>query len=411
MQNSSALGGDAWAPALQALRAHKVRAMLAMLGVVIGSGCIVLVVTVSLAGQRYIIGQIEGLGANLVYANLVNTGAPGSFNLADQLGPDDLAAVKQALPQMVAQVAGANSVPMTVDVNGQQRGISLAGVTEGFRQIRNLDVTRGRYFDQDDVDSRSKVCLLTLPLASRMFPFDDPIGKNVRVGELNFTVIGVFQERVATFGETEITRESVMIPFSLLQYFTGSAYFNTLYIRANSPEEVADVTSQVAQILRARHRSGAQYRVQNLTAILDVARSVATALTGFLVLIALIALTISGIGIMNIMLVTVTERTHEIGIRMAVGARRSAILSQFLIEALVISGGGAMVGIAAAVAVPTLLNFLVGFFPDMGDVNVPVSWVSVVVAFVVSCSTGLIFGYLPAHRASKLHPTESLRYE
>jgi putative ABC transport system permease protein len=130
-----------------------------------------------------------------------------------------------------------------------------------------------------------------------------------------------------------------------------------------------------------------------------------------LVLIALIALTISGIGIMNIMLVTVTERTREIGVRMAIGARRSAILYQFLIEALVISGGGAIVGILIAVLIPAFLNFLIGFFPEVGDINIPVSWASVLLAFVVSCSTGLIFGYLPASRASKLHPTESLRYE
>jgi putative ABC transport system permease protein len=410
-QNTSAFWSETWGLALQALRAHKVRAMLAMLGVVIGTGCIVLVVTVALAGKQYIIGQIEGVGANLVYVNLVNTGEPGSFNLADQLNADDLAAVKQALPQMVAQAAGANSSPLTVDVNGQQRDVNLVGVTEEFRQIRNLEVTRGRYFDSDDIQSRSKVCLLTQALASRMFPFDDPIGRNVRVGELNFTVIGMFQERVATFGETEITRESVLVPFSLLHYFTGNAYFSTLYIRADRPEDVAEVTNQVTQILGARHRSGAQYRVQNLTAILEVARRVATALTAFLILIALIALTISGIGIMNIMLVTVTERTREIGIRMAIGARRNAILYQFLIEALVISGGGAIVGILIAVLIPTFLNFLIGFFPDVGDVDIPVSWVSVVLAFVVSCSTGLIFGYLPASRASKLHPTESLRYE
>jgi len=410
-QRTSVCWGETWALALQALRAHKVRAGLAMLGVIIGTGCIVLVVTVAMAGKRYIIGQIEGVGANLVYANLVNTGEPGSFNLTDQLNPDDLAAIKQALPQMVAQAAGANSVPLSVDVNGQQRDVNLVGVTEEFRQIRNLEVTRGRYFDSDDAQSRSKVCLLTQQLAARMFSFDDPIGKNVRVGELSFIVIGVFQERVATFGETEITRESVLVPFPLLQYYTGNAYFSTLYIRADQPEDVPEVTSQVAQIIAARHRSGSHYHVQNLTAILEVARSVATALTAFLILIALIALTISGIGIMNIMLVTVTERTREIGVRMAIGARRHAILYQFLIEALVISGGGAIVGILIAVLIPTLLNFLIGFFPDVGDVNIPVSWVSVVLAFVVSCSTGLIFGYLPANRASKLHPTESLRYE
>ena len=409
-QNSAAYWGEIWMIALQALRAHKVRAMLAMLGVVIGTGCIVLVVTVALTGQRYIIGQIEGVGANLIYANLVDPGEAGSVSLADQIGPADLAAVKEDMPQMVTQAAGATSLQMTVDAGGQERDISLVGVTSGFREIRNLALLRGRYFDSDEMQSRSKVCLLTQPLAQRMF-FDDPIGRDVRVGEFHFTVIGVFRERVATFGQTEITRESVLVPFSLLQYYTGTEYFSTLYVRADNPEDVPSVTSRISQILAARHRSGALYHVENLTAILDMARSVALALTIVLILIALIALTISGIGIMNIMLVTVSERTREIGIRMAIGARRKAILYQFLMEALVISGGGALAGIAIGVLIPISLNLLINFIPDVGDITIPVSWVSVILAFIVSCSTGLIFGYIPASRASRLQPTQSLHYE
>jgi putative ABC transport system permease protein len=221
----------------------------------------------------------------------------------------------------------------------------------------------------------------------------------------------VFRESVATFGQTEITRESVLVPFSLLQYYTGTEYFSTLYVRADNPEDVPNVTSRISQILAARHRSGAEYHVQNLTAILDMARSVALALTIVLILIALIALTISGIGIMNIMLVTVSERTREIGIRMAIGARRKAILYQFLMEALVISGGGALAGIAIGVLVPISLNLLINFIPDAGGITIPVSWVSVILAFIVSCSTGLIFGYIPASRASRLQPTQSLHYE
>jgi putative ABC transport system permease protein len=410
-QNSAAYWGEIWMIALQALRAHKVRAMLAMLGVVIGTGCIVLVVTVALTGQRYIIGQIEGVGANLIYANLVDPGEAGSVSLADQIGPADLAAVKDDMPQMVTQAAGATSLQMTVDADGAERDISLVGVTSGFREIRNLALLRGRYFDSDEMQSRSKVCLLTQQLAGRMFPFGDPIGRDVRVGEFHFTVIGVFRERVATFGQTEITRESVLVPFSLLQYYTGTEYFNTLYVRADNPEDVPTVTSRISHILATRHRSGAEYHVQNLTAILDMARSVALALTIVLILIALIALTISGIGIMNIMLVTVSERTREIGIRMAIGARRKAILYQFLMEALVISGGGALAGIAIGVLIPISLNLLINFIPDAGDITIPVSWVSVILAFIVSCSTGLIFGYIPASRASRLQPTQSLHYE
>ena len=165
------------------------------------------------------------------------------------------------------------------------------------------------------------------------------------------------------------------------------------------------------EIIQGRHRPGAQYRVQNLSGILETAQAIAMALTVVLVLIALIALAISGIGIMNIMLVTVTERTREIGIRKAIGASGDAIRYQFLMEAMAISGTGALAGILIAILIPTVLRLLLRFFPDTQDISVPISWLSVVFAFVVSCSTGLIFGYLPANRAARLQPTEALRHE
>ena len=315
------------------------------------------------------------------------------------------------MPQLVSEVAAANALPMTVVVNGQERPVTLVGVTQGFNRIRNLAILHGRYFDSDDMDSRSKVCLLTEDLARRAFPFDDPDGKDIQVGELRFTVIGVFKERTATFGQTEIKQESVIVPFSLLQYYTGTQYFRTLYVLANRSEDIPVVTREVGDILQSRHRAGAQYRVLNSSGILETARQIALALMVVLILIALIALVISGVGIMNIMLVTVTERTREIGIRKAIGATRDAIRYQFLMEAMAISGTGALAGIAIGVAIPVLLNFLIGFIPEAAGITVPVSWISVVLAFVVSCSTGLVFGYLPANRAAGLQPTESLRHE
>jgi len=396
---------------MQALRANKMRSMLTMLGVIIGSGSIVLVVTVALAGKRYVLAQIEGVGANLVYATVVNSADSLSLNLADQLAPADLVAVKTDLPQSVVEAAGTSMLPMNVTVNGEEHPVNLVGVTEGFDRIRSLAIVHGRYFDDDDHASHSKVCLLTPELAHRVFPSENPVGQDIRVGELHFTVIGVFKERVAGLGQTEITRQSALIPFSLLRYYTGTEYFATLYAQADRPEDVPMVTRQVAEILRSRHRPGAQFRVQNLTGILETARNIALALTVVLILIALVALVISGIGIMNIMLVTVTERTREIGLRKAIGASGDAIRYQFLMEAVAISGTGALAGIAIAVAIPALLNFLLGFFPEAGDIKVPVSWISVVLAFVVSCSTGLVFGYLPANRAARLQPTEALHHE
>jgi putative ABC transport system permease protein len=407
--------------ALQALRANKVRATLTMLGVIIGSASIVLVVTVSLAGKRYIISEIEAVGSNLVQAELINPGTEANLVLADQITPADLQAVQRDVPQ-VQEAAGTNDLRMDVSVAGQVHPISLVGVTERFNEVRRLLIVRGRYFDQDDMMWRSKVCLITEQLASTMFPDGNPLGKSLAVGELRFTVIGVFRERVATFGLTEITPESAIVPFPLIKDYTGTDYFKTLYAQADSPEHVPFVTERVADVLAARHRASAKYRVWNLASILEAARNISRALTVLLILIALIALVISGIGIMNIMLVTVTERTHEIGIRKAVGAPRSAILYQFLAEAVLISGTGALAGILIGILVPLGATFLLRL-PVVADlmgsvadssgeaVALPISWISVVLAFVVSCSTGLVFGYLPANRASKLQPTESLRYE
>jgi putative ABC transport system permease protein len=177
------------------------------------------------------------------------------------------------------------------------------------------------------------------------------------------------------------------------------------------PDDIPQVTRGVAETLRARHRPGSAYRVENSTGILEMAHEIALALMVVLILVALIALVISGVGIMNIMLVTVTERTREIGIRKAIGATQNAIRYQFLMEAMAISGTGALAGIAIGVAIPIALRLLVRFIPGATDIRVPVSWVSVLLAFVVSCSTGLIFGYLPANRAAALQPTEALRHE
>ena len=399
--------GETWRLALQELKANKVRTMLTSLGVVIGSACIVLVVTVALTGKLYIISQIEGVGANLVYGQLVQSRVE---RLADEVTPADLQAIDDEVPKVV-ETAGTNDIPMTMVVNGTEHPIHLVGVTQGFDRIRRLIILRGRYFDEDELATRSKVCVLTEALATTLFGAEDPVGKNIRVGELYFTVIGVFKERVTTFGQAEITSESMLVPFSMIKSYTGTEYFKTFYVQSDRAEDVPGVTRAVAEILQGRHRPGTMYLVQNLSSILEAAKMISTALTVLLILFALIALTISGIGIMNIMLVTVTERTREIGIRKAIGASRHTILHQFLMEALLISGAGSLLGIAMAVSIPAVINYSVSYFSAAGDLHVPISWISVVLAFVVSCSTGLVFGYLPANRAARLQPTESLRYE
>jgi putative ABC transport system permease protein len=390
--------------AIDALRGNKLRAILTSLGVIIGSASIVLVVTVALTGRKFVLGQIEATGSNLVWVELVRAGAEGQ-PLSYELTIEDMNAVKASIPG-VQEVAGNRELPMTIVVEGVERPVTLIGVTEGFQAIRRLVIIRGRYFDSADMETRSKVCLITKELSDRVFGQENPIGGTVRMGELTFTVIGVFRERVATFGLSDIQRETVIIPFPLMKYYTGVDVLRALSAQAAHPDDVPGVQRQMAQLLRSRHPVEAEYDVQTLAAILIAAKKISLALTIVLLVVAFIALLISGIGIMNIMLVTVTERTREIGIRKAIGAAHREILYQFLIEAFLISGGGAVIGILIGLAIPVLVQ---PWLP--GNLRVPISPLSVLIAFGVSCSTGLFFGYLPANNAARLQPIESLRYE
>jgi len=390
--------------AVDALRANKVRAVLTSIGVIIGSASIVLVVTVALTSQKFVISQIEAMGSNLVWVEMIKTPEKAQ-PLSYEINADDLAAAKAQITDAQV-VAGFNDLPMAVVVSGRTRPVRLIGVTEGYQQIRRLIILRGRYFDSADMESRSKVCMITKDLADRVFGVENPVARQLRMGELTFTVIGVFRERAETFGLSELQKESVIIPFSLMKYYTGTDVLSTLQLQTGGQDKVATVEKQVSRLLKSRHPAQAEYNVQTLTAILGAAKTISLALRIVLIVIAFIALLISGIGIMNIMLVTVKERTREIGVRKAIGAAQREIMWQFLIEAFLISGGGAVIGILIGVGIPVIVQQLLP-----GNLRVPISGKSVVLAFLVSCSTGLFFGWLPAKQAAALEPIESLRYE
>ena len=248
--------------------------------------------------------------------------------------------------------------------------------------------------------------MITDKLALRLYGSQSSaIGQVIKLHGLQFTVIGTFKERVSSFGLSEIAGETILIPITVIRYFVPTEKIDPMYIQVRRPEDVEPLTAVVQQVIESRHRTGAKYKVENLTAILDAAKSIALVLTLVLVLVSAIALIISGIGIMNIMLVTVTERTREIGLRMAVGASKREILEQFLTEAVLISIGGGSLGIAIGVAVPWSVQLFTDAF------KVPISMLSVGVAFGVSLLVGMVFGILPARRAAQLNPTEALRYE
>jgi putative ABC transport system permease protein len=389
--------------ALWALASDRLKASLTMLGVVIGSAAIVLVVTIASTGKVYMISQIEGIGANLAYATLDRSGA--SSALEDELTPDDLVAMRQMLPG-VGAVAGTYDIPVDFQLHDKAFHPRLVGVTQGFEEIRNLRITSGRYFDGEDFLAHFKVCLITDSMAQTAFGVNPAVGNTIRVDQFRCTIIGTFKEGVPTFGRSEIQDETLLIPFPLVKNITGDNFFQVLYAQAKSPGEVPAMTRQIDRLLSGRHRKEARYSVENLSSLLQTANRISVAMSVVLLAIAALTLVTAGTSIMNIMLVNVSQRTHEIGLRKALGARPAEIRVQFLLEAFFISLGGAVAGVVMAVGLVWSVARLTNDILPIG-----VSWMAVFVALVVSSGVGVLFGYRPANEAANLNPIDALRIE
>ncbi|MCW5976513.1 MAG: ABC transporter permease [Bryobacteraceae bacterium] len=398
--------GEALRFSINALNANKFRTFLTALGLVIGNASIILVVTISLTSRDYILEQISGIGSNLVFAYLEVGYRDAATVDADFIKIADVEAVRRQLGPRIQAASGVMQAYDSVVVAGRPKDVVILGTDEYYARVRNLVQLAGRPLDSSDVSLRHRVALLTERLAQQMFGSTaNAVGKTMKLFGLQFTVIGVFREKTESFGLSELARETVLIPITVMRYFTPQERVDPMYVQATGPNEVEAVTRGVREVLESRHRAGASYYVGNLSAILDAAKNIALILTIVLILIAAIAMVISGIGIMNIMLVTVTERTREIGVRRAVGATPRDVQHQFLMEAVLISVSGGLVGVLCGAAIP----LSVGFFTDA--IQIQFSWLSVFVAFGVSLVVGVIFGLLPANRAARLNPTEALRYE
>jgi putative ABC transport system permease protein len=382
---------------------NKVRFALTALGMVIGTASLILVVTIGLTGKQYVLNQIQSIGANLVDAEYQGDAQRNST--PDLLTIDDMYAVLQ---QVSGVAAASPVVPLDDRIpvgGGKVKDLRILGVFPEYSQVRNLVVLSGRFFDAQDEQARNKVGVMQEKLAEQVYgSVENAVGKVVKVSGLPFTVIGTFRERVNTFGQSEVTDNSMLIPYTVSRYFTDTADVRQLYFSAAEPSMVVPVTEQVKRVIQSRHRPESVYVVQNLTELVAVADRTANALTMVLLLIATVTLLVSGIGIMNIMLATVSSRIREIGIRKAVGATNRSIRFQFLSEAILISLVGGFTGVVVGLALP----YSVRFFTEY---RLPISGLSAIVAIAVSSLVGILFGTVPAARAAKLDPVESLRYE
>lgn len=391
---------------LQALAATPLRAGLTILGVMVANIALVLVVSISLSGKQLLLERIQAVGSNNISAAHDTGGAANIVAPNDLLTFSDVSAVVRYFGSRIQAATGVMSLIAPTRIANENRDILVIGTDDHYPRIRNLKLLNGRWLFEEDVRQRQKVVMLTQRLADTLFGKPDKaVGGNIRLFGLQFTVIGVFTESVGTFGLTELSEETAIIPFTVLRYFSTSDKVDPLYVQAKNIEDVEPIAIELKRFLAARHRPGARYRVQTLTSILVVAGDIADITALVLLGVSLLTMTVSAIGIANIMLIAVTERTKEIGLRMAVGANRQMLLLQFLAESTLLSVFGCVLGVGVAIAVPLVANSIAG-----GQI-IPISWLSCVVAVAMSMTTGVSAGLAPAIRASRLSPTEALRYE
>ena len=393
--------------AVDSFRISKVRFVLTALGMVIGTASLILVVTIGLTGKQYVLNLIQSIGANMIVAYWAGGGDASSSNGEgnDFLTVADMKAVEERVAGIVVASPMAEVRTRIGVGGGKERDILVLGVAPQYATLRNLEINAGRFFDDEDSMGRRKVALVTQKFARRWFGTEDSaVGQEFKVNSLPFVIIGVFRERVYTFDQTEISDDTVLIPYTVARYFTGSDAVKQLFFSVSEPGDVPAATEKIHDVLQSRHRAQSVYRVENLATLIAVAARSANALTLVLLGSSLITLVVSGVGIMNIMLANVRSRIREIGIRKAIGATNREIKLQFLTEAVLISLGGGLVGTLLGLALPLSLRVLT-------EIHIPISGLSAIIALLTASLVGVIFGTVPATRAAQLDPVEALHYE
>jgi putative ABC transport system permease protein len=398
--------------ALRALGRNKLRTALTMLGIVIGVGAVIVLVSIGQGAQSMVLDQISNMGSNMIIVmpgNFNQGGASMGLGAASTLTDEDVFAMQREIPTIAAASPAVNASGQLVFGN-QNWFVRMQGTNALFPEIRNWKVEQGEFFNEGDVRSAARVIVLGKTVAERLFPGVDPIGQTIRVRNLPFRVVGVLAEK----GQSMVGQDqddTAVIPYTTAQRkLLGQQIpsINQAMISVMSEEATSVTQSQITGLLRQRHKiepgDADDFTVRNMTEAANTFAQLTTVMTLLLGSIAAISLVVGGIGIMNIMLVSVTERTREIGIRMAVGARPSYVRMQFLMESVTLSLMGGLIGVIIGGGLAVVVSRVVGW-PTL------VSALSVLISFAFATAIGVFFGYYPAHKAAALDPIEALRYE
>jgi putative ABC transport system permease protein len=393
--------------AIDSFRASKMRFALTALGMVIGTASVILVITIGLTGQQYVLTELQKIETNSVELEYSGGGATAAERVLynDELTRDDEKAVRAQLPGVQYSSPIIQMHDRISFGGGVTKDTLVLGVSPGYQQIRNLLVPVGRFFDEEDDSAHIHCAVVSEDFAKDRFGSDDAaVGQTFEISRMPFTIIGVFKEAFPDFGNSEIEDQTVLIPLQLARFFSGSENVQQIYFSMRSMSEVTDAAREIKRIVQARHRADSIYKTQTLQEYLSIAKSIMTALTALLVAVSFVTLAVGGVGIMNIMLAGVRARVREIGIRKALGATRREIKLQFLTEAVIISLTGGVVGSIVGLALPVSARVFTDF-------AIPITPWSVVIALGSAMLVGVIFGTVPATRAAQLDPVEALKYE
>ena len=396
--------------AITALLSNKLRSILTMLGIIIGVGAVIAMISIGMGVRQNVTDSIASLGSNMLIVTPGSTNQGGVRSAAgssQRLKLEDAEAIKKKIKNIDYVSPTVNSSYQIVNGN-QNWNSSVYGVTPEYLQIRDLSVSTGSFITQADVNSRNRIAVIGTTVAANLFDAQNPVGKNIRINGQPYKVVGVLESK----GQSSMGSDQddiVIIPLTTAQErLMGITYIRSINIQVSSADRIEYVQGQVEALLRQRHHivgdKEDDFTVRNLTSLMETMNDTTTMLTLFLGSIAAISLIVGGIGIMNIMMVSVTERTREIGIRKALGATFQNIMMQFLIESVVIGVIGGLLGIACGVGIALAIA-------KSGLFQTVITAAPIIISFSFSVGIGLFFGIYPARKAAKLDPIEALRYE